>query len=352
MMKVAIDVSPLQSGHKVRGVGFYLSRLKEALLEYFPQNKYVFFDQENPLNEKVDLVHYPYFDPFFLTLPFTNKYKTVVTVHDLTPLVFPKYFPAGLRGTLRWQMQRFNLRKADGIIADSEVSKKDIENIVGISSEKVSVAYLAAGEDFKKMVISNSQVESLRKKYNLPDEFILYVGDATWNKNVPRLLQAALQIEFPLVLVGKAIAATEFDSNNVWNADLVKIEQLAQQNKNIHRLGFVPTEDLVALYNMATVFVFPSLYEGFGLPIVEAMQSGCPVIISREGCMPEVGGDAVAYFEGYSTPSLVSVLKEVISSKKNQKELSEKGLAQAKKFSWKKTAEKTIEAYQKIISSK
>lgn len=350
-MKIAIDVSPLESGHKVRGVGFYLSRLKDALLEYFPQNKYVFFDQGNPLKENVDLIHYPYFDPFFSTLPLIKKYKTAVTVHDLTPLVFPEHFPAGLKGSLRWQFQRFNLKNVDGIIADSLVSKKDIERIVGISSEKVSVAYLAADEVFKQIEVGKSLIESLKKKYQLPDEFVLYVGDVTWNKNVPRLLEAAVKINVPLVLVGKALAATEFDRSNKWNADLLEVERRSKNNRNILRLGFVPTEDLVALYNMATVFVFPSIYEGFGLPIVEAMQSGCPVIISHEGCMPEVGGEAVAYFDGYKTESLVEVLGNILSSKNLQKELSRKGIEQAKKFSWRKTAEKTIESYKKILTS-
>src|SRR6185437_13912066 len=100
-MKIAIDISPLQSGHKVRGVGFYLSYLKKALLEFYPENEYIFFQQGATINHSVDLVHYPYFDPFFLTLPFINKYKTAVTVHDLTPLVFPQHFPAGIKGKLK-----------------------------------------------------------------------------------------------------------------------------------------------------------------------------------------------------------------------------------------------------------
>src|SRR5476649_408434 len=138
-MKIAIDVSPLQSGHKVRGVGFYLSYLKKALLEYYPENEYLFFQQGDAVSNSVDLVHYPYFDPFFITLPFIKRHKTIVTVHDLTPLVFPQYFPVGFKGNLRWQAQRFNLRKVDGILTDSKTSKKDIERIVGVSSENVSV---------------------------------------------------------------------------------------------------------------------------------------------------------------------------------------------------------------------
>jgi glycosyltransferase involved in cell wall biosynthesis len=295
-------------------------------------------------------VHYPYFDPFFRTLPFTNKHKTIVTVHDLTPLVFPEHFPPGLKGTINWQLQRFNLKKADGIVTDSTASKKDIEKLTGISKEKISVAYLAGGEEFRRIKIEDSKLKMLQKKYNLPGEFILYVGDVTWNKNLPRLLNAVENIDIPLVLVGKSLVSTDFDKQNIWNKDLIEIQRLAEQNKNIVRLGFVPTEDLVDLYNLATVFVFPSVYEGFGLPIVEAMQSGTPVVISRESCMPEVGGEAVEYFDGYDTESLTNTIAKVLESKKLQKELSEKGLIQAKNFSWKKTAEQTIEAYKKAIT--
>ena len=351
-MKVAIDVSPLQSGHKIRGVGFYLSYLKEALVTYYPENEYLFFEKETEIDNSFDIVHYPYFDPFFLTLPFIKRHKTVVTVHDLTPLVFSEHFPAGIKGRLRWQMQRFNLKRIDGILTDSEVSKQDIERIAGISPRRIAVAYLAADKSFKQLNRNEPRLKIIKKKYNLPNEFVLYVGDVTWNKNIPRLLQAIQKMGIPLFMAGKSLVSKDFDRTNKWNTDLIKVQKLAEQNNNIHLLGFVPTEDLVTLYNLATVFVFPSVYEGFGLPIVEAMQSGCPVIISKEGCMPEVGGDAVEYFDGYQTESLIKVLQKVLDSQKLQKELSEKGLKQAKKFSWEKTAEKTIEAYKKVVLSK
>src|SRR6266851_7463482 len=155
MMKIAIDVSPLESGHKIRGVGFYLSYLKKALVQYFPENKYIFFKQGDAIDSSVEIVHYPYFDPFFLTLPFIKHHKTVVTVHDLTPLVFPEHFPAGIKGKLKWQIQRLNLQKIDGIITDSKASKKDIERIVSFSPEKITVAYLAAGDEFQRLKIND-----------------------------------------------------------------------------------------------------------------------------------------------------------------------------------------------------
>jgi glycosyltransferase involved in cell wall biosynthesis len=350
-MKIAIDISPLQSGHKVRGVGFYLAYLREALLEFYPENKYFFFGQGEKVKDSVDLVHYPYFDPFFLTLPFVKRHKTIVTVHDLTPIVFPEHFPAGLKGNIRWQAQRFNLQKIDGILTDSKASKKDIEKIVGINPEKVTVAYLAAGEEFKKLKNGDSRALEIKKKYNLPNEFILYVGDATWNKNLPRLLNAIKQIDVPLIMVGKALSVSTIDKSNKWNNDLIEVQKLAEENKKVKFLGFVQTEDLVVLYNLATVFVYPSVYEGFGLPILEAMQSHCPVVISRESCMPEVGGDAVEYFDGYDTESLSKTIQTVLNSKDLQKRLVERGVEQAKKFSWKLTAAETIHAYEKALNS-
>src|SRR6266568_3737064 len=167
-MKIAIDVSPLQSGHKVRGVGFYLTYLKKALLEYYPENDYYFFHQGESISSAVDLVHYPYFDPFFRTLPFLKKHKTIVTVHDLTPLVFPEHFPAGLKGNLKWQAQRLNLQKVDGILTDSNASKKDIERIVGINPKYITVAYLAAGDEFKKLKNEEFLLNTIKKKYSLP----------------------------------------------------------------------------------------------------------------------------------------------------------------------------------------
>src|SRR5258706_13778612 len=106
-MKIAIDISPITGelqGHKVRGVGFYLEYLKRSLLKYYPENEYNFFACREEINNDVDLIHYPYFEPFFPSLPFFEKTKRIITVHDFTPLVFPKYFPAGIKGKLSWQI--------------------------------------------------------------------------------------------------------------------------------------------------------------------------------------------------------------------------------------------------------
>jgi glycosyltransferase involved in cell wall biosynthesis len=346
-MKVAIDISPLQSGHKVRGVGFYLTYLKKEF-EQDSRAKFTFFTYRSSVPKDVDIVHYPYFEPFFVTLPFFEQHKRIVTIHDLTPLVFPEHFPAGIKGNLSWQIQRLNLIRSDGIITDSLSSKKDIAKYAGIAEEKIHVVYLAAGEEFREVKIDNVKQKVLQK-YNLPEKFVLYVGDVTWNKNLPRLIGAMKELNIPLVMVGKSLVQKDFDKTNSWNKDLVEVQKLTNDDSRFIKLGFVPTEDLVVLYNIATVFVFPSLYEGFGLPILEAMQCGCPVVTTREGSLPEVAGEAAYYVDAYDRESIAKGVSEVYLSKKLQEQLSEKGKDQAKKFSWRKTAEETIQVYKKSL---
>ncbi len=345
-MKIAIDVSPLKTGHRVRGVGFYLEHLKNALVKYFPENEYVFFESGEKLPMDIDLIHFPYFEPFFLALPLYKKFKTVVTVHDLTPIVFPQAFPRGIKGELKWQMQRYALRQADAIITDSESSKKDIVKYVGANSNKINVVYLAAGEQFRRL-----KTEDLRLKteYQLPEKFVLYVGDVTWNKNLPRLMGAVKELNITLVMIGKSLAQVDYDRNNPWNADLNRVNELAKENEKIIRLGFVPTEDLVGIYNLASVFAMPSLYEGFGLPVLEAMACGCPVITAKQGSLLEVAGSAAFYVDAYDVTSISSGIQKVLGDEKLQQELREKGLENAKKFSWKKTAGDTVKVYERVF---
>lgn len=350
-MKIGLDVSPLENAsmlaHRVRGTGFYIENLKKSLLKYFPDNKYIFFTRGEKIPEDVDIVHYPYFEPFFLTLPFRRTGKTIVTVHDLTPLVFPKEFPYGFRGFLKWLIQKASLKRVDAIISDSECSRRDTIRLLRVAAEKVFTVRLAASEEFV-IVGDKTKFLQMRKKYNLPEKFALYVGDVTWNKNLPRLLKAVNQVKIPLIMVGKTLVSTIYDRNNYWNKDLVKVQEMAGESALIIRLGYVPTDDLVLLYNMATVFIMPSLYEGFGLPILEAMQCGCPLLTSKEGSIPEVVEDAGLYVDAYSVSDIAAGLKEAFLNTSLQRKLSEKGLRQAKKFSWEITVKKTFEVYNQV----
>lgn len=344
-MKIAVDITPIDpkvySGHKVRGVGMYISLLKDNLEKYDKKNSYTFFSKGEVLPSGIDIILYPYFEPFFLTLPAINKYKTVITIHDLTPVIFPHNFPSGIKGKVKWNIQKLLARKVDGILTDSNCSKSDIEKFIGIKKEKVGVAYLGVSENFKPQNLSQKEKEFLTKKYSLPEKFILYVGDATWNKNLPRLVEAAIDANIPLVMVGKSITNEQIDKNNPWNKDLLKVQEIIKKSKVLFPLGFVDEKDLVSLYNLAECLIMPSLYEGFGLPVLEAMKSGCPVISSREGSLPEVGGDAVLYVDAHSKESIAHGMATIFKDKKLQEALRDKGIAQASKFSIEKMIEDT-----------
>ena len=341
-MIIAIDVSPLSSGHKVRGVGSYVSLIKNNIEKYDKKNKYIFFEGKCP--DGVDIVHYPYFDPFFPVLPFKKKVKTIVTVHDLTPIKFKKHFPSGIRGGLKWKYNKRLLKKVDKIIVDSECSKKDVVEIVGVPEKKVKVVYLAVNYAFKKLEIGNWKLE-ISKKFSLPKHFLLYVGDVTWNKNLPRIIEAAKKADINLFLIGKALAETNFDKKNPWNEDRAKVLEMIKNERKIKTLGFVSDEDLLKIYNMADALLMPSIYEGFGLPVLEAMSSGCPVITSREGSLPEVGGEAVYYVDANSADSIAEGIEKLSKDERLREELSQKGFVQAKKFSLEKTINNLVRIY-------
>ncbi len=351
-MNIAIDISPLDDSgqgklHRVRGTGFYIHNLKEALLENYPNHSYSFFTENDQIPSVTNVVHYPYFEPFFLTLPARSMFKTVVTVHDLTPLVFPADFPSGIKGKIKWYIQKRRLGRINAIVTDSEASKKDIVRFTSIPSERIHVVYLAPSRVYRK--VSSDSFKEIKKKYDLPPKFALYVGDVTPNKNLPRLVEAVKRANIPLVMVGSALVKKDYDLTNPWNRDLKKIQDMISSTSNVYCLGFVPTDELVVLYNMATVFVMPSLYEGFGLPLLEAMASHCPVITSREGSINEVVSDSAYFIDPHDSTSIAEGIAEVFKNEKLQKELVVKGEINMKRFSWKKTAEETLRVYKSVL---
>jgi len=349
-MRIAFDISPLQTGHKYRGTGFYTLHLKNAFEEYFSKtNDFFFFTNNKKIPKNIDIVHYPYFNPFSFSVPLFPRIKTIVTILDLIPIIFPNEFPAGIKGNLKWQIQKLALKNISRIITDSNSAKNDIERLIGIPTKNIDIAYLAAGNNFKQLSRTSSQEIKIRNKYNLPDKFALYVGDATWNKNLPRIVEAVIQAKTPLAMVGKALVNQNYDKTNKWNSDLRKVQSIIKDQNVVQALGFVSEKDLINLYNCATVLIMPSLYEGFGLPILEAMSCGCPVITSDKGSLPEVFGNAALIVDAKSVESISNGLRKVFNDDKLQKELSRKGLIQAKKFSWKKTAECTIKIYENIL---
>jgi glycosyltransferase involved in cell wall biosynthesis len=329
-MRVAIDNTSLISGHRFRGLGWYTQRLLAAL----PKSVVVTpFSGKVP--EGVDLIHYPAFTLFQTQYPRTNL-PTVVTLHDLIPLKYPEHYPLGLQGRWSWWQQRAWLKRVEAIITDSRASKRDIVKLTGIEDTKVRVVYLAADAIFS--------LKKVKAKLSLPKKFVLYVGDLNWNKNVVALAKMCLESGYPLVVVGKQAVAADYDRDHIENRELVEFQRLAEENpRSILRLGYLSALDLLEVYQRAAVYCQPSHDEGFGLPVVEAMASGCPVVSSGAGSLSELTGEAALDF---SVKSLTSVWE----SGDMRKKLAAKGVEQAKKFSWQKTAEETIKVYKDVVN--
>ncbi len=328
-MRVAIDSTSLTSGHRFRGLGWYTQRLLAAL----PKSLAVTFSDVVP--EGVDLIHYPAFT-LFQTQYEKSDLPTVVTVHDLIPLKYPKHYPLGIKGRLAWWRQRIWLRRVDAIITDSQASKRDIVRIAGIKADKIHVVYLAADNIFN--------LKKVKSKLDLPKKYVLYVGDLNWNKNVVALARACLELSYPLVVVGRQAVATDYDRGHIENRELVEFQTLAVNNpKSILCLGYLSTLDLLEAYQRAVVYCQPSRDEGFGLPVLEAMASGCPVLSSGAGSLPELTGEAALDFSAEN-------LKRVWQSELLRKKLTVFGIGQAKKFSWQKTAKETIKVYEQTVN--
>lgn len=346
-LKIAL-VNPPLIGHKLRGTGTYTDELYKALKK---ENEVdVSLMDFNSVISDVDIIHYPYFDPFFLTLPLINKKPTVVTVHDSIPLIFPEHFPKGFRGWIKWSIQRFSLTRINTIITDSNTSKADIVKFTGIREDKIQVVYLGVSSAFRVRKDKKFSI-NLKKKYFLNDDIILYVGDVNYNKNIINLLKAFSEIiksypNYQLVLIGNG-----FINDSKQLSEIISVISTYSLNGKVIRLGNIDLEDLAGLYNFATLYIQPSYAEGFGLPVLEAMSCGCPVIVSNVSSLPEIVSDAGLFINPDSVKSMVEGLISMITNEDLRKNFIDKGLIRAKFFSWKKCAEKTVKVYRKVLSS-
>lgn len=349
-MHIGIDISPTRSGHKTRGIGNYAKLLKEALQQTKSEHSFYFFARGEKLPRDIDLVHYTYFDPFFLTLPLLQSIPFVVTVHDLIPLVYPERFPRGIRGELKWLLQKRALLNADRIITDSKASKIDIQKIVGLSPEKIDVVYLAPSPIYKP--ISDKRfLFQVKQRYSLPEQFILYVGDVNWNKNIIGMLKALKELKsrnsnsenIKMVFVGKAFLDDSLSETQEINKTIQSLGVFG----DILKPGFVPEEDLVALYNIANVYLQPSFAEGFGFPVLEAMACGCPVVTSRTSSLSEIAGPSIL-IDPHDPQDIARGICSTLRLR-TKPELSKEAIAWTKNFTWKKTADETISVYEKAV---
>lgn len=344
-MKVAINSQPLASGHQVRGIGFYTKNLITSLRAENVEVQE--FNQESKV-QWADIIHYPFFDLFKKTLPSSHKFPTVVTVHDVIPLKYPTKYPAGIRGKINNIFQIRSLKKVSAIITDSKASLEDINKYLKVPKEKIETIYLGVDNKFRQ-IEDSKLLNPVLQQYRLPAKFALYVGNVNWNKNILNMTQACLDAQIDLVIVGKSFT----ERNNLNHSELKSFRLFLEKysnNPNINILGFVPDEDLILLYNLATLTILVSFDEGFGLPILESQACGTPVITSNCSSMPEVAGEGAILVDPNNNQEITQRIVGILSDQKLSNRLVELGLDNAKKFSWESTAGKTIKVYQKILS--
>jgi glycosyltransferase involved in cell wall biosynthesis len=267
-----------------------------------------------------------------------------VTVHDIAFFLFPQYHPLKRKMLFR-RLFSPSMHKADHVIADSQNTKQDLIKHFHVSPEKITVIYLAAEDIFRPVEIEDAQ--TVISKYGLEyGQFLLYVGTIEPRKNLMRLLKAYNVFrtegsnDVPLVLAG---------ASGWLNDGLFRAIQDSAWSKDIRVLGYLSKADLPALYSGALAFIYPSLYEGFGLPPLEAMACGAPVITSNNSSLPEVVGDAAILVNPLSAEEIAEAVLRLAGDPSLREKMREKGLQRARSFSWEVSARKTIEVYEKTL---
>jgi glycosyltransferase involved in cell wall biosynthesis len=291
---------------------------------------------------QVDLFHSPDF-----TLPPALRARTLVTVHDLSFLRVPDCFPDGLLRYLKAAVPRA-VRRADHVIADSHNTRRDLMALLDTPGSKVTVIHCGVEPRFRRMTdaADGETLATVRRKYDLPGQFILSVGTIQPRKNLTRLVEAfgILDSQFAIRNLHLVIAGGKgWLYDGVF--DKVKASGLESQ---VHFIGFVNDADLPALYNLAGLFAFPSLYEGFGLPPLEAMACGTPVVCSKASSLPEVVGDAALTVDPLDVTELAEAMRRAIEDESLRSSLVQRGLARATQFTWSKAAEELLKVYSHV----
>ena len=359
-MNIGIDVQSTMGSST--GIGYYTKQIVERLnshkdidLSLFSPNNDSDFSTLQRISweniglkfkarkENLDILHIP----GFAGPVFNGKYKKITTVHDLIGMVYPQNL--GFVSRFYWQRWLpFCVKNSDFIIADSENTKKDIVQFLNVPENKIRVIYLAAGLSFIKFHENSSKRELLNEVYNITSKYILNVGTIEPRKNIVRLIEAfdlyikeTADKELNLVIAGKKGWDYEKCHRKVVELDLAE---------KVIFCDYVSDEHLPILYNYAEALVYPSFYEGFGLPVLESMSCGTPVICSKVSSLPEICGESALYVDPKNVNSIKDALIEMFSDYNIRESLSVKALKQASKFSWDKTIQNTIEVYKKVLN--
>jgi glycosyltransferase involved in cell wall biosynthesis len=290
----------------------------------------------NSADPTVDVFHHP----VGLVFPMQNS-ANVITVSDLIPVHFPHYYS----GAVNWFRESFEkAEQMEAVLTYSEYTKYDMAQTLGVNTDNVTVVPLAAHEDYRP-ITDRTEIRGVLQKYDLGDRpYILHIGSLEPRKNLTRLVEAfhMLKLEEPslehqLVLAGNASLMSE---------PIFEAIQGLKLRSDVKWLDFVPFGDLPALLNGADLFVFPSIYEGFGLPPLEAMACGTPVATSNATSIPEVVSDAGLLFDPYRIKDMAEAMHQILTDSDLRELLRQKGLKRAKTFSWQKTARSTLTAYE------
>jgi len=376
-MKIAIDATILRSQNT--GTGFYVINLLNGLMKYDKENEYIVFGNKeiikkfvflNNKNFRIENVIFKnrivrvlwqlFILPFklkklnvnilhstnYITPLFKFNLKFIVTIHDLTFIIFPEKFTIVKRLFFRFMVPIF-IRKADKVITVSENTKNDIIKFLKVPKEKISVTFETYNECYDSE-IKKEDSKKILDKYGINKNYFLFVGMIEPRKNILSILKAFIELDDELdedlVIVGKKgwyYREIEEFMENIKNKRL--------KNRIIFT-GFVSEKELVSIYKNAEIFIYPSFYEGFGIPPLEAMVCGVPVITSNTSSIPEVVGDAAIKIDPYNYIELKEAIKVLKHNPQKKEEMSEKGKEQSKKFSSKKFAENTINIYKKAVS--
>jgi glycosyltransferase involved in cell wall biosynthesis len=376
-VKLCIDARPLQNGHRVRGIGILLSNLLREMGQQLPEDEVTLITQQkaffpsfflherrlettrlerpNRFNWLVDQFFLPGLvkksgaELFFATD--INSYllqqvgvRVVAMAYDLIPFLYPEVMasqPWPVR--IGWRINFRKLASADAVIAISQATKNDLVRLFGLDPAKVKVIH--PGIDHSLFNVHNAGESGHRaevlNRYGITGQYFLYVGDSEWRKNLRRVLEALSGIhgDIGLVLVGKRARTDE--TLQRW------IVELGLQGRVITP-GYVPDCDLPPLYGQAQAFLFPSLYEGFGLPVAEAMACGCPVITSNVSSMPEVAGEAGLLVDPESVAEIRDAMEKVIAEPMVRNRMIADGLLRAQQFSWLRCAESTVSVLRSV----
>lgn len=357
-MKIAIDARMIE----MSGIGSYIRTLLNqgiyevalgnpkdiskydktvSVIEYedkiYSVSEQLHFPSRALRKQKVELLHVPHYN-----VPVFYRGKLAVTIHDLTHLVLPEFLPNRFAYLYAKIIIGYAVRKAKVIFTDSENSKNDILRFFKVRPDKIIVEYVALNKGFVHK--EKQDVLYLLKKYGISEgkKVIMYVGNLKPHKNLIRLLHAYCKMKDReatcLVLVGKAFDNRELD------VEIAKLGIEAQ----VVKTGIVDREDLVNFYNLADLFVFPSLYEGFGLPPLEAMSCGTPVVCSNNSSLPEVVGDAAFTFDPYDESAIRNAMERVLFDEELAAGLVKKGYERVKKFDGSDIIERTKAAFDNI----